>query len=135
MRADEMLVGCGFATAAIWVASPLPTKPSRATPAASPARSLGALAEILRPGAHVLLWHFVVDLQADAWLVGQDDVAVLDHRLVLDRQIVPAGVVNPVPFHNQEVRNAGADVGGGHGPQRTTDVMRRQGDVVDLGHV
>src|SRR5215217_4304341 len=61
------------------------------------------LAEVEGAGAEVAAGDGIVDVQADAGAVGQHDVAVLDHRLLLDRQLVPTGIVDPVPFQHQEV--------------------------------
>src|SRR5262249_26187639 len=96
---------------------------------------LWSLPEILGAGTDVSAVDLVVDLQADAGFVGEDNVAILDHRLVLQGEVVPTGVVDPVPLHDQEVGDGGADVGGGHRAERTADVVRGERDVVDLGHV
>ena len=47
----------------------------------------------------------------------------------------PVVAVEPVELEHQEVRHGGADMGRGHGADRRGDVVRREGDVVDLGQV
>src|SRR5215217_827723 len=88
--------------------------------------NLGALAKVLRVRTDICTGNFVIDFQADPRLVGQHDVAILNHWLILECQIVPARVVDPVPLHDQEVGDRGADVGRSHGAERTADIVRRQ---------
>src|SRR5829696_1695922 len=96
---------------------------------------LGALAEVLRARAHKRAGDLVIDLQPDPRFVGQHDVAILDHRLILQGQILPPGIVDPVPLHDQKVRDRGADVGRGHGAERPADIVRGERHIVDLRHV
>ena len=72
---------------------------------------------------------------ADAGVVVQHDVAVLDHRLVLDRQVVPALVIDPVPFEHQKIGDGCANMGGGHRAEGAGNIVRGQGDVKNLGHI
>src|SRR5689334_18759779 len=61
----------------------------------------------------------------DGWsAAGNMDVAVPD-----------LAFLQGVPFENQEVRHAGADMAGRHGAQRRGDEVRREGDVVDFGEM
>src|SRR5215208_5921124 len=64
-------------------------------------RKLGALAKVLRARTDIGTGDLVIDFQSDPRLVGQHDVAILDHRLILECQIVPARVINPMPLYDQ----------------------------------
>ena len=54
---------------------------------------------------------------------------------ILDREFVPTLVIDPVPFHDEEIRDRRADMRRGHRPERAADVVRGERNVIDLGHI
>ena len=81
-----------------------------------------------RVGADRLL----VGVAAPAGPVRHDEVAVLEHRRVVDQLVVPGQAVD-VGLHDAQVRHGGREVRVHHRAQVAVEVVRRHVDLVRLG--
>jgi len=94
-----------------------------------PPAGLGAvasrrLAEKRLSGLAIFVSHFLVELDSEAGLLSDLDVAVLDQRaLAAFDQVIEERHRGSVPFERKEIRDGGAEVDGGHGPDRPGNVV------------